>query len=129
VADKDLQYGVATIHRILRKLEQPESLAHPFAEAVLRQAVRNASGKPTPQARMAAANMDVRGDTIGPSAGGAPAEVAIGSEFGSAIYPQFHAPPTKRGYWLYPAGEAVQVIAEGDRTLEDILKRAAAGYG
>jgi hypothetical protein len=129
VADKDLQYGVATIHRILRKLEQPQSLAHPFAEAVLRQAVRNASAKPTPQARMAASVLNVEGDTIGPSAGGPPAEVGIGSEFGSAIYPQFHAPPTKRGYWLFPAGEAVQVLAEGDKTLEDILQRAANGYG
>lgn len=129
MADKDLQYGVATIRRILKQLEQPEQLAHPFAEAVLKQAVRNAAQRPTPQAPMAAANMDVQGDTIGPSAGGPPAEVAIGSEFGSAIYPQFHRPPNRQGYWLYPAGKAISVIAEGDKTLEDILKRAVSGYG
>lgn len=128
MADKDLQYGVATIHRILKRLEQPTELAGKFAEAVLQQAVRNAAQRPTPQAPMAAANLDVRGNTIGPSAGGTPAEVAIGSEFGSAIYPQFHKPPNRQGYWLFPAGNAISVIAEGDKTLEDILQRSVRGY-
>lgn len=127
MADKDLAYGQRTIRRILRELEQPEELEHKFAEAVLAQAVRNAASKPTPQARMAAENLDVQGASIGPSAGGAPAEVAIGSEFGSARYLQFHKPPNPRGYWLYPAAESVQALAAGDKALEDMLQAAIRG--
>lgn len=121
---KDLAYGQRTIRRILRELDHPQELEHKYAEAILAQAVSNASGKPTPQARMAAENLSVQGASIGPLAGGAPADVAIGSEFGSAIYPQFHRPPNQAGYWLYPATRDVKVLVETDRELEKILDQA-----
>ena len=123
MAQKDLQYGARTIRRILRELEHPADLEHKYAQALLAQAVSNAAGRPTPQAPMAAANLVVEGSTIGPLTGGAPAEVAIGSEFGSVVYPQFQKPPNPRGYWLYPAAEDVRVVAETDKALEDTLDR------
>ena len=128
MATKDLTYGQATIRRILRKLEQPQELENLYARAILRQAVQNAASKPTPQARMAAANLNIIGNTIGPSAGGPPADVAIGSEFGSTVYRQFQAPPNPRGYWLYPAASATSTLAAGDRALEDVLQDAVKGH-
>lgn len=127
MASKDLTYGQRTISRILKALEQPEELEHKFAQAILEQARRNAASKPTPQARMAAANLDVQGASIGPSAGGAAAEVAIGSEFGSSRYAQFHRNPNPRGYWLYPATRSTQALAEMDKDLEAMLDAAIAG--
>lgn len=127
MAKKDLQYGVTTIYRMLRELKEPEELANLYAEAVLTQAVRNAQGRPTPQAVMAARNLKVEGATIGPRAGGTPAEVAIGSEFGSNLYRQFQKPPNPRGYWLYPAAVATSTIAAGEAALEDVLKAVIDG--
>lgn len=121
---KDLQYGAQVIRRILKQLDKPDSLAHKFAEAILKQAVINASERPTPQAPMAAANMTIERDTIAPAAGGAPADVAIGSEFGSTLYRQFRAQPNPRGYWLYPAGRSLTVLAEGDKALEEVIDHA-----
>jgi hypothetical protein len=123
---RDLAYGQRTIARILRELEQPAELEHKYAEALLKQAKRNAASKPTPQARMAAENMVVEGASIGPLAGGAPEEVAIGSEFGSHIYPQFQRQPNPAGYWLYPAAESTEVLAEMDGELEKMLDRIIA---
>ena len=123
MATKDLQYGQRTIRRILDELEHPVDLEHKYAAAILAQALSNAAGRPTPQAPMAAENLVVEGATIGPLTGGAPAEVAIGSEFGSVVYPQFHKPPNSRGYWLYPAVEDVRVLAEADKALEQELDR------
>ena len=128
MATKDLTYGQATIRRILSKLDKPQELENLYARAVLEQAVQNASGKPTPQARMAAANLNIIGNTIGPSAGGPAAEVAIGSEFGSTVYRQFQALPNPRGYWLYPAASATSTLAAGDRALEDVLQDAVKGH-
>jgi hypothetical protein len=128
VATKDLAFGQRTIRRILRELDHPEELEHKFAEAILVQAVRNAASKPTPQARMAAANMDVSGATIAPRLSGIPAaEVAIGSEFGSAQYAQFHRSPNPAGYWLYPATRSIEAFAEMDKDLEAMLDDAIAG--
>lgn len=127
MAQKDLTYGARTIRRILSELEQPENLEHQYAEAILAQAVRNAASRPTPQAQMAAENLDVQLASIGPVAGGAPAAVAIGSEFGSNQYLQFHKPPNPRGYWLYPAAEDLQVLANTDQELEKLLDRVIAG--
>lgn len=127
MAKKDLQYARRSIRRILEELQSPVEIEHLFAEAILAQALRNAAGRPTPQAPMAARNMTVTEATIHPSAGGAPAEVAIGSEFGSARYAQFQRNPNPRGYWLYPAAESTQVLAEGDMILEDVLKAAISG--
>ena len=125
---KDLTYGQATIRRILSKLDKPQELENLYARAILEQAVQNAAGKPTPQARMAAANLNIIGNTIGPSAGGPPADVAIGSEFGSTVYRQFQQPPNPRGYWLYPAASATSTLAAGDRALEEALQDAVKGH-
>lgn len=127
MATKDLEYGRRTIRRLLRELRQPEELEHSYAEAILAQAVRNAARRPTPQAPMAAENMTVEDATIAPLAGGNPAAVAIGSEFGSAQYAQFHAPPNPRGMWLYPAAEDVSVLAATDRELEKLLQKVIRG--
>lgn len=124
MAQKDLAYGSRTIRRILRDLQHPEELADKYAEAILEQARRNAAGRPTPQARMAAANLDVQNGSIGPVAGGAPAEVAIGSEFGSGKYLQFQRSPNPAGYWLYPATRDLAVLAETDTFLQDIVTDA-----
>lgn len=121
---KDLEYGARVIRRILKQLDQPEGLAHSYAEAVLVQARQNAASKPTPQARMAAEALTVERDTIAPAAGGPAAEVGTGAEFGSTLYRQFHAPPNPRGYWLYPAGEAVAVLKAADAALELELEKA-----
>lgn len=123
MAQKDLKYGRAAIRRVLQKLEKPTELEHAYAEAILQQAVRNAASRPTPQAPMAAANMTVEQATIFPLAGGAPAEVAIGSEFGSSQYAQFHKLPTPQGLWLYPAAEHVWTLAQTDRELDDLVQR------
>jgi len=128
VADKDLIYGQRTIARILKQLEEPSGLASEYAKAVLAQAVRNAASKPTPQARMAASIYGVEGPNVVPTAGGAPAEVAMGSEFGSGRYLQFHALPNPRGYWLYPAGEQTATLAAGDKALEQELQKAIRGF-
>lgn len=124
---KDLQYGQRTIRRLLDELQQPVALENLYAEAILAQALRNAAGRPTPQALMAARNMTVREATIFPRAAGASSEVAIGSEFGSSAYPQFHKPPTKRGYWLYPAATDTAVLAQVDEGLEQVLQDVIRG--
>lgn len=127
----DLAFGQRAIRRILRDLDKPESLEHDYAVAILKQARRNAAGRPTPQAPMAARVMEVRKSEIFQS--GAPddpaIEVAMGSEFGSRIHPQFHATPDRGGYWLYPATRDPDVIDEADKSLEDILDKAARGMG
>lgn len=127
MATKDLVYGARTIRTILKGLDQPESLEHLYAEAVLAQAKINAAKRPTPQSRMAARNMVVKGSDIVPSAGGAPAQVAIGSEFGSAAYRQFQKPPNPKGYWLFPAANAIAVLSAGDEALESLLQKVING--
>jgi len=105
-------------------LEKPADLEHDYATAILQKARQNAGTRPTPQARMAAEVLSVRGGAIAPSAGGPAAEVGIGSEFGSVLFPQFHRPPNPRGYWLYPATRDQSVLKKTDESLEDVLKRA-----
>jgi hypothetical protein len=125
---RDLQYGSKAIRRLLREMDQPEGLAHLYATAILAQAVRNASSRPTPQAPMAARNMKVEGADIFPrSAGGSPAAVAFGSEFGSHVYKQFQRSPNPKGYWLYPAAEATSVLAAADEGLEQLLEQVVNG--
>ena len=127
MADKDLAFGAAAVRRIVRELEKPAELEHAFALAILAQAVRNASSRPTPQAPMAARNLDVQAASIGTIAGGAAAEVGIGSEFGSNQYLQFHKPSNQRGYWLWPATRSTEVAEQSDRELEALLEAAVNG--
>lgn len=124
MADKTLAFGIASVNRILKDLEQPEELAHSFAVAILEQAVKNAASRPTPQAPMAARVLDVEGGSIGTSSSGPGAEVGIGSEFGSNQYLQFHARSNPRGYWLYPATRSSDEVL--DALLDKMLEQAVA---
>jgi hypothetical protein len=121
---RTLAEGQRVINRILSELQEPAGLAHQFAQAILDEAVRNAASRPTPQAPMAAANLFVRGAEIGPSAGGAAEAVAAGAEFGSSIYRQFHQPHNPRGYWLFPATEAPNVLESGDDAIQQVIDSA-----
>lgn len=127
MAKKDLTYGVNAIRGLLRRLNQPETLGETFAQLILEEARKNAARRPTPQAPMAARNLKADRLNIVPSAGGAPAAVAIGSEFGSTIYRQFQKPPNPRGYWLYPATRGDTVLKAMDAKLEAVLDAAVKG--
>lgn len=118
---RSLAEGQRVINRLFDELEAPEGLASKYAEAVLAVAVQNAASRPTPQAPMAASVLRVSGPHIAPPAGGSPAEVGVGAEFGSNLYPQFHRPSNPRGYWLWPAGEQVADSGAGDRALEAVM--------
>ena len=127
MAGRDVSPAQAS--RILRdlsgRLDGSDELSEAFARAVLDQAQRKASLHPTPQARMAAANMGVRGGSISPLSGGAPAEVSVGSEFGSILYRQF-GPRNPRGYWLLPSAENPDpsTMAAGDDALGNVVEAA-----
>ena len=128
---KDLTFGQRALRRILKELQKPDDLEQDYARAILDQAKKNAAGKPTPQARMAASVMVAEGGNIFPrgSAGIPEVAVGIGSEFGSAVWPQFHRGPNPRGYWLYPATRDSAVLGKADKSLEEILADAARGMG
>lgn len=118
------------LHDLSDRLEGSERLTEAYARAVLGQAQRNAGLRPTPQAPMAAAAMGVQGSRILSLTGGAPSEVAAGSEFGSDIYLQFHRPHNSRGYWLLPAGENPDsaTIAAGEEALDQEVEAAVRGF-
>lgn len=124
MARKTLEQGKRAIDRIVADLERPTALEHDYASALLEAAVRNAAGRPTPQAPMAARNLVVDGSEIRPLAGGAPGEVGTSSEFGSSLYRQFHATHNPRGYWLYPAADAPDVLEAGDDALDRLVENA-----
>lgn len=124
----DLQDGAKAIRRLEDALRRSDGLPEAYAEAVLREAQSRARGRPTPQARMAAEAMVVSGPEIVSSTGGAPAEVAGGSEWGSSIYTQF-APRNEGGYWLMPATESRPALEAGDRYLERMVEESIRGFG
>lgn len=124
MARKDLRFGQRVIRRILSEIKRPESLEHRYAQAMLEQAKANAARRPTPQAPMAARNLYVDGASIVPRSQGPAADVAIGSEFGSTLYPQFHRAPNPAGYWLYPASRDPQTLQAVDKSLEDLVRQA-----
>ena len=126
----DLAFGKRAIRRILEQLEKPAALEHDYAVAILDAAKQNAAGRPTPQAQMAADLMVVEGSEIFQRGrdNDPGIEVAMGSEFGSRLYPQFHASPDRGGYWLYPATRERHTVDKAEDSLEDILKRAVAGF-
>jgi len=128
---KDLTFGQRALRRILKELQKPDDLEQDYAKAILEQAKKNAAGRPTPQAPMAASVMVAEGGNIFArgSAGLPEVAVGIGSEFGSAIWPQFHRSPNPGGYWLYPATRDSAVLGKADKSLEEILRDAARGMG
>lgn len=125
---RTLKQGQRALDNLLRDLEAPEGLAHRYAEAVLQLAIQTASSRPTPQAPMAAAVLNVTGDAIRPSAGGPPAEVGLGSEFGSAVYPQFHRGKSATGYWLMPSAEHAAQTPAGDAALEETMRASLSRF-
>lgn len=124
----DLSDGARAVRQLSEALERSGDLPAAFAEAVLSEARRRAAGKPTPQSRMAAEAMGVRGSEILTIAGGDAAEVAGGSEWGSVIYTQF-GPRNEGGYWLMPSTESPVALAAGDRALDEAVQRAVNRYG
>jgi hypothetical protein len=120
---KSLKEGQRDLEQIEDGLEDTEPLAHAYAEAVLREAVSRASGRPTPQAPMAANAMGIQGTHLTVLTGGDPAAVSAGSEWGSDIYPQF-GPRNDSGYWLMPSTESEAAKEAGDRYLEQLLEDA-----
>jgi hypothetical protein len=106
-----------------------DETAASFAGAMLAQAVRNAAGRPSPQAPMSAAGLELHGKTIaGPadalvsSAGRSVrlGDVLFGSEFGSDTFTQF-GPRVERGQWLFPAADDPATIERVERERVDKL--------
>lgn len=118
----DLDDGARAIRKLRDELERSEALAEAYAEATLREAVSRAQSKPTPQARMAAAELVRQGSELIVLADGPPGEVSGGSEWGSNIYRQF-GPRNDGGYWLMPAAESPEVLVAGDRYLDLMVER------
>jgi hypothetical protein len=115
------------LEQIADGLEDTDAIAKVYAEAVLREAVSRARGRPTPQAPMAAEAMGIQGTTITVLTGGTPEAVSAGSEWGSEQYRQF-GPRNEGGYWLMPSGESEEAKSAGDAYLEKIMDDAIGGF-
>lgn len=117
------------LHNLVESLESSEGLSEAYARALLVQAQRAASLRPTPQAPMAAAALGVQSGTILPLTGGDPAAVGPGSEFGSDIYLQFQRPHSSRGYWLLPSAENpdAATIAAGEEWIDQEIAESVRG--
>lgn len=114
-----LEEGQRRLRRLGDRLESnKDQLASTFARALLDEARQVARGHPTPQSRMAAEAMGVRGSTLTVLTGGPPAEVSAGSEYGSTIYRQF-GPRNEGGYWLHPSADAPATITVGERWIDE----------
>jgi hypothetical protein len=114
------------LNELQDRLEDAEGLEDAYARALLEQAQRAAGLRPTPQAPMAAEAMGVQGGTILSLTGGAPSDVAAGSEFGSTLYRQFGGVRNTRGYWLLPAAENpdAATIEAGEDWIDDQVEGA-----
>lgn len=116
------------------RAEQAE-LRRDYAFQIRRGAASIAAGKPSPQARMAAAGLRVKGGAVlgfpstrvSSSAGTTRlGGVSFGAEYGSSIHRQF-APRRESGYFLNPAAERVNDRV-GDQWLDDIIGKAFGGF-
>jgi hypothetical protein len=117
---KTAAQGAKDLREIADALEDEEPLVRAYGEAVLREAISRAHGRPTPQAPMAADAMGITGDHITVLTGGTPEAVSGGSEWGSDLYPQF-GPRNQSGWWLMPAAESEAARQAGDAYLEDLM--------
>jgi len=79
---------------------------------------------------MAAAGMRVEDSIIQSLTGGVPSEVAMGSEFGSDVYAQFHRPHNPQGYWLLPSAHDpnAATIEAGEEALDAEIEAAIRGF-
>jgi hypothetical protein len=131
--------GARILHRLADLLtdeEEQAKLRRDYAFQVREGARRLAAGRPTPQARMAAEGLRVKGGSVlgfpgtrvhsfGRSVrlGG----VSFGAEYGSDTHRQF-GPRRESGYWLNPAAERVN-DAVGNEWLDDVLDAAFERFG
>lgn len=130
------------LERLAGALESPrtlENIAQTFAGDVLKKARSRAARHPTPQARMVSTaayakqgvvRVDARQGVRGRGGEAAAGEIARGSEFGTTgRYPQFRAPHTNKGYWLYPAARDADddrpLLVKVDRGLQGLLDGVA----
>ena len=118
------------ISDLASRLERSEDLPDALAQAILRQAQQAAGLRPTPQAPMAAAGMGVEDSIIQSLTGGSPSEVALGSEFGSDEFAQFHRPHNAQGYWLLPSAHDpnAATIEAGEEALDEEIEAAIRGF-
>lgn len=110
----DLRDGARAMDALARALLDTKEAANRAAAGVLKKARQKASGRPTPQARMAASGMVVRGGSVigfgsrrvfGRGNNGVKLGfIAYGAEFGSSANGRF-GPRNEAGYWLHPAAE------------------------
>lgn len=127
---------VRTVFRRLPKeLRDTDQLRRDYGVDVKRQAQRNATRRPTPQARGIASSLKVtkRGTVLSlPSSvvilSGMPKRAAginYGAEFGSDTHAQF-ARRRVSGYWLNPAADQVDDDS-GERWLDRVLNDSLRG--
>jgi hypothetical protein len=127
--------GIRRLERLLEELVDGSAIAEPYAAALGAQAKREAARGPTPQARMAASALVVRGAellvpasatvhsrTRGSLSAG---RVAGGSEYGSGIYRQF-GPRRSSGAWLGAAANRpdASTLEAGESALEQLVERS-----
>jgi len=123
------------LHRLADLLVDRDRLAKlrkDYAFDIRRLAVANASSRPSPQARMAAQGLRVKGGSVlgfpgtrVSTSGGRSVKlgaISFGAEYGSAQSPQFAA-RRESGYFLNPAAEKVNDDA-GNNWLDDVFDDA-----
>ena len=119
---------LATGARILAAIGadfQGDALIEAVLPAAQAQAKRYAGAHPTPQSRIAATGLVVRGLTLEvPPSSGLAYEVAGGSEYGSTLYRQF-GPRRSSPAWLgrVAEGNDPAIVSAGDKALEEIMDR------
>lgn len=114
----DFNDGARALLALRKALLDTKQARNRAAGAVLKKARQNAANRPTPQSRMVASGMTVRGGSVigfgskrvfgrGAEGGVKLGLIAFGSEFGST-HAQFHRPWSSgpgSGAWLHPAAE------------------------
>ena len=129
-----MEEGRTVLRRLADKLTDTRDLRRDYATEVMRQAQRNATNRPTPQARAVAGSLRVRGGTVlgFPSSpiviSGVTKRAAginFGAEYGSNTHSQF-ARRNEEGYWLNPAADQID-DRPGERWLDRNLNDALRG--
>ena len=131
-----VQDGLRRLRGLRADLEDASDIEEPYLEAVGVQARRKARSRPTPQARAVSEALIVRGGAllvpssarITPRGGGlvSAGQLAGGSEFGSAIYPQFGPRRGSPGAWLGSSAASPDsaTLEAGERALEELVREA-----
>ena len=129
----DIAQGIRRLEELEDELRRPVELEADYLEALRALALRAASGRPTPQARMAASALTIRGDVLstpstavvsGRGGSALAGDIAGGSEWGSSIYPQFGPRRSGRGAWLGRAMADPALDRAGDQALDALVDEA-----